>query len=334
MSRVALVIGSHGFIGGYVCQRLIEGGWEVVGVDSLNMYKPQQYMLYMRHFDVRQRTQLAGLSHFYRMDGSHAVEMARIIARHRPAIVLNLGGTPVADVCKQNIDEAVSSIYLLNAALLQALKEYDGLDRYVYVSSSMVYGDFDQASPSEDTPKRPKDPYGAIKLGGEYLVQSFHRQFKLPYVIIRPSAVYGPLDSNMRVTGIFMLNAHTGRPLRVHDETEQLDFTYVEDLAEGIVRALTRPEALNHTFNMTRGEGRTIGDLAREIQRQFPWTQIQYGAAAEHMQGLIRPMRGTLDISLAKRVLDYNPRYSLADGIAKYAEEWKSLHGESMAVVV
>jgi UDP-glucose 4-epimerase len=333
MAKVALVIGSHGFIGGYVSHRLIESGWDVIGVDSLSMYKPQQYMLFMRHFEVRHKTQLAGLRQFYRMDGSHSTEMARVIARHRPSIVLNLGGTSVADVCKQNIDEAVSSIYLLNASLLQSLKDYDALDRYVYVSSSMVYGDFEEQSPAEDTPKRPKDPYGAIKLGGEYLVQSFHRQFTLPYVIIRPSAVYGPLDSNMRVTGIFMLNAQMGRPLRVHDETEQLDFTYVEDLAEGIVQALTQPEALNQTFNMTRGEGRTIADLAREVQRHFPWIEVQYGAAAEHMQGLIRPTRGALDISKARQLLRYDPKHSLADGIAKYAHAWKILHGEAVAAV-
>jgi nucleoside-diphosphate-sugar epimerase len=333
MARVALVIGSHGFIGGYVCHRLIESGWEVIGVDSLSMYKPQQYALFMRHFDVRQRTQLAGLKEFYRMDGSHSTEMARVIARHRPSVVLNLGGTSVADVCKQNIDEAVSSIYLLNASLLQSLKEYDGLDRYVYVSSSMVYGDFEKPSPVEDTPKRPKDPYGAIKLGGEHLVQSFNRQFQLPYVIIRPSAVYGPLDSNMRVTGIFMLNAHRGKPLRVHDDSEQLDFTYVEDVADGIVRAMTRPEAVNEIFNMTRGEGRTIADLALEVQRHFPWVDVQYGAAAEHMQGLIRPMRGALNISKAKQLLGYDPHYSLAEGIARYAHEWKQLHGEAVAAV-
>ena len=157
--------------------------------------------------------------------------------RASPASWINLGGTPVADVCKVNIDEAVSSIYLLNCNILQALKEYDALDRYVYASSSMAYGDFPSEPPDEDSPKRPKDPYGAIKLGGEALVESFHRQFDLPFVIIRPSAVYGPLDSNMRVTGIFMLNAHLGKPLRVNNRSEQLDFTYVEDTADGIVRA-------------------------------------------------------------------------------------------------
>lgn len=323
----AVVIGSHGFIGGYVCRRLVDAGWQVVGVDNINVYKPRQYKLFIRHYDIRQQEQLSGLAEFCRMDASQGVEFGRLVAKHNPTVVINLGGTSVADVCKQNIDEAVSSIYLLNATVLQALKDSRTLDRYVYVSSSMVYGDFPHERPDEDAPKAPKDPYGAIKLGGELLVQSFNRQFDLPYVIVRPSAVYGPLDSNMRVTGIFMNNAQAGRPLRVNNAEEQLDFTFVEDTADGILLAATRPEALNEAFNITRGEGRTIADLAREIQRHFPGVPIQFGADAEHMQGLVRPNRGALNIDKARRLLGYDPKHSLADGIAKYAEAWRKIYG-------
>lgn len=327
MAQRALVIGSSGFIGGYVCERLVEDGWEVIGVDNINLYKPNQWKMFMRHFEIRQTRQLKGLSAFYRMDAAQGGEIAKVISTHKPNVVINLGGTSVADVCKVNIDEAVSSIYLLNCNVLQALKAHDALDRYVYASSSMIYGDFPSHPPDEDAGKRPKDPYGAIKLGGEYLIQSFHRQFDIPYVVIRPSAVYGPLDSNMRVTGIFMLNAHLGKPLRVNDRTEQLDFTYVTDTADGIVRASTRKEALNETFNITRGESRTIEELAVEVQKHFPGITIEYGAAPEHMQGLVRPNRGALNIDRARRKLAFSPRISLPEGISLYAQEWRAIYG-------
>lgn len=326
-ARTALVIGSHGFIGGYVCQRLLEAEWQVIGIDNINVYKPREYRLFIRHYDLRQQQQIGNITEFYRMDASQGTEFGRVIARHRPSVVINLGGTSVADVCKQNIDEAVSSIYLLNANVLQALKENPVVERYVYVSSSMVYGDFACDRPDEDAPTRPKDPYGAIKLGGELLVQSFHRQFDLPYAIVRPSAVYGPLDSNMRVTGIFMRNAHLGKPLRVNDPREQLDFTYVEDAADGIVLAATRHEALNETFNITRGEGRTIAELAEEVRLHFAAVSIQHGGDAEHMEGLVRPIRGALSIDKARRLLGYCPKYSLADGIRRYAQAWKAIYG-------
>src|SRR5262245_35408408 len=121
MSKRALVIGSSGFIGGYVCERLVAEGWEVVGIDNINLYKPNQWKMFMRHFEIRQNKQLKGLSAFYRMDGAQGVELVKIIQKHKPNVVINLGGTSVADVCKVNIDEAVSSIYMLNCNILQAL---------------------------------------------------------------------------------------------------------------------------------------------------------------------------------------------------------------------
>jgi len=326
-NKTILVVGSHGFIGGYVCNLLINAGWDVIGVDSINMYKPQNWYLFFKHFETRQKKLMQGIKFFYRMDASSPVEISTVIKEHKPNIVLNLGGTAVADVCKQNVHEAVSSIYLLNANLLQALRSCDSLERYIYASSSMVFGDFPNFAPNEDYPKKPKDPYGAIKLGGEYLIQSFHEQFDMPYAIIRPSAVYGPLDSNGRVTGIFIKNAHSGQPLNVNNPLELLDFTYVEDLAMGIFLACEKKEATNQIFNMTRGEARTIKDLAIEIQKHFPNIQIKYGAPAQHMEGLVRPNRGALDISKARNLLGFNPSTNLDEGIENYARNWREIFG-------
>jgi nucleoside-diphosphate-sugar epimerase len=326
-NKTILVVGSHGFIGGYVCNLLINAGWDVVGVDSINMYKPQNWQLFFKHFEVRQKNLMIGLKHFYRMDASSPVEISTVIKEHKPNVVLNLGGTAVADVCKQNIHEAVSSIYLLNATLLQALRSCDSLERYIYASSSMVFGDFPSFAPNEEYPKNPIDPYGAIKLGGEHLIQSFHNQFGLPYAVIRPSAVYGPLDSNGRVTGIFMKNAHLGQSLNVNDSLEQLDFTYVEDLAMGFFLACEKNEATNQVFNMTRGDARTIKDLAIEIKNHFPNIEIKYGAPAQHMEGLVRPNRGSLDISKARKILGFNPSTTLEKGIEIYAQKWREIFG-------
>lgn len=322
-----LIVGCCGFIGGYVSSRFCKEGWEVVGIDNINLYKPDRWKLFVRHFELRQEQQLAGLQKFHRLDVTHIHELSNVIDQVSPEVVLNVGGASVADVCKNNIEEAVSSIYLGNANLLQILKNHKSLERYVYISSSMTYGDFGSEPPREDSVMKPKDPYGAIKLGGEFLIHSFQRQFGVPSVIIRPSAVYGPLDSNMRVTGIFMLNAHLGRPLQVSDPGEQLDFTYVEDIVEGIWLACTRPEALNETFNLTRGEGRTIQALAQEVQKHFPGVTIRQGAPAEHMAGLSRPSRGALSIEKARSLLGFQPRYSLEQGIAAYAEEWRKIFG-------
>lgn len=325
--RCVVIIGSHGFIGGYLCHRFSQAGWEVIGVDAINMYKPGAYQLWLRHYDLRQKNQLSKLLAFYRTDCVHHSEISRIIRKHKPRIVINLGGTSVADVCKQNSEEAVRTIYQLNSYVLEAVKDYGELDRYVFVSSSMTYGDFSVDRPDEDAVKKPKDPYGAIKLGAELLVESFSRQFGINYTIVRPSAVYGPLDSNMRVTGIFMRNAHLGKPLHVNDVHERLDFTYVEDTTEGLFLAATEANAENETFNITRGEGRTILELAQAIQKCIPGVQIETQGETEFMEGLIRPARGALNIDKAREKIGYSPRYSLEEGVAKYAQAWREIYG-------
>ena len=159
-------------------------------------------------------------------------------------------------------------------------------------------------------------------------MRSCSAQFDLPFTIIRPSAVYGPLDSNMRVSGIFMLNAHKGMPLRVNDVSEALDFTYVEDAAAGFQLAALHPNGRNETFNITRGEGQTIETLALEIQKHFPGTEIEYGASAEHMEGLERPTRGALSIEKAENLLGYSPKFTLSQGVEVYARRWKEMFGD------
>ena len=320
-----LIIGSHGFIGGYLCNKFLREGWEVIGVDNVNMYKPNHWELFVKHFEIRQKTQLVGLTSFYRFDVSQASELDKVLKEFEPTIVINLASVSVADVCLNNIQEAVTSIYNLNANVLSYLQSSKFLKRYVYVSSSMVYGDFVRGNPTEDHPKNPKDPYGAIKLGGEFLVESFGRQFNLPYTIIRPSAVYGPLDSNMRVTGIFFWNASHGKNLVVGSSEELLDFTYVEDLVDGIYSAATLESGRNEIFNLTRWEGRKILDLATLVSKEFNNVKIVLNDSGEHMPGLLRPIRGGLSIEKARKLLGYNPKVSLEEGIIKYAKSWKEI---------
>jgi len=324
-----LIAGSHGFIGGYLSHFFADKGWEVIGVDKVTLYKPAQYELFLKHYEIREKTQLKGLKAFYRLDCCYGAQLARIIQKHKPDIIINLASVSAADVCKKNTEEAVESIYQLNANMLETIKDYKNLQRYVFISSSMVYGDFQSEKPDEEVPKFPKDPYGATKLGAEFLIQAFQHQFNISFSIVRPSAVYGPLDSNMRVTGIFMRNAHLGKPLKINDVNERLDFTYVDDVVQGIFLAATHPKAENQVFNITRGEGRTILEFAQEIIKHYPNVKIEIGDQSEHMEGLVRPMRGALGIDKAKKLLGYRPKYSIAKGVEKYVREWKKIYGDT-----
>ena len=117
-------------------------------------------------------------------------------------------------------------------------------------------GDFLRTPAGEDHPTSPKDIYGGLKLCGEIVTRTFAQRYDLDFAIVRPSAVYGPTDNNSCVISVFLENALAGRPLQVFGVNTVLDFTYVTDTADGIVRAALHPAASMQTFNITRGMGR------------------------------------------------------------------------------
>ena len=177
----------------------------------------------------------------------------------------------------------------------------------------MVYGDFQTTPCPEDHPRNPKNAYGGCKLAAEIMTTTFARQFRIPYVIIRPSAVYGPTDANRRVVQMFVERALLGQPMILHNGgSATLDFTHVEDLAAGFVLATFADRAVGETFNITRGEGRSLKELALIIKKHVPQAQIVSRSYADE-----RPRRGALDIAKARELLDYEPRYCLEDGIAR-----------------
>ena len=146
----------------------------------------------------------------------------------------------------------------------------------------------------------------------------FSKQYGIKYTIIRPSAVYGPTDVNRRVTQIFIENALKGKPLVLHNGgTSKLDFSYVEDVAEGFVLALKSSKAENETFNITMGEGRSLKELANIIKSNIPLAKIEYKEAPKEEK---RPERGALDIAKARKLLGYTPKYSLEEGMKKYID--------------
>jgi len=322
----ALVIGSHGFIGSRVVSRLLDEGATIYGIDSLSIYKPENLNQYYKNLMIRHEDVHSKLIKFKRAFVSDPQQITEIDKEFKPTHIINCAGISVADVCAKSITEAVSSIYLLNSSILQGVKDSNTLERYIYLSSSMIYGDFEVESPSENFLPNPKDPYGAIKLGGESLIKSFNRQWGLPFTIVRPSAVYGPLDSNLRVTGIFMSNASNGKPLIVADKNESLDFTFIEDTVSGIVSSINSSKAQNQTYNISRGEARTILKLAEIIAGYFPGVEIEVRDSVEFMEGLARPKRGALDISKARQELSFNPVYNLEKGIEKYVEFWQNTY--------
>lgn len=246
--------------------------------------------------------------------------------KHKPDIIIHLAALSIAGISAENPTEARINIFDNTMVVLDVLKEITfPYERFVYVSSSMVYGNFlrDNAGAiipaKEEQQCNPIDIYGAMKLSCEHLVKAYHYKFGIPYTIIRPSAVYGHTDCNQRVTEIFLSNALHGKELLLDNKgTHQLDFTYIDDLVEGFILALNSKLSINDTFNLSGGKGWSINQLADVICKLIPGTTIRRIEAVPY-----RPNRGALNISKANTCFGYSPKYDLEKGMKIYCEQFK-----------
>jgi nucleoside-diphosphate-sugar epimerase len=198
------------------------------------------------------------------------------------------------------------------------------LERFVFLSSSMVYGNFMTESVDEDHPLNPIGIYGALKLSGEKIVIAYNQVFDLPYTIIRPSALYGARCVSRRVGQVYIETALQGGALRVDgDGDERIDFTYIDDLVAGICAAIASPAAKNEIFNLTNGAARSIKDLVGVIREYFPKIEIEHVRRDNLM-----PFRGTLAVDKATRLFGYMPKNPIEVGFPKYIQWYREFTGK------
>lgn len=310
------ITGGTGFIGSYTARRLLGEGHEVLLYDSFTAFVSPFQVNYAANLHRRIPESERELLRIVRGDVRHRGFLGRALDEFRPTRVIHLAALPIADLSNRFSEEALENNLVATVTLLDAVHDRPELRRFVYTSSSMVYGDFRYTPADEDHPKAPKDLYGGSKLAGEVMVEAYGRRFGMPYTIIRPSAVYGPTDVNRRVTQIFVENALRGKPLILHNGGKsKLDFTHVEDVADGFVRATFSEKAEGRTYNVTRGRGRALRELAEVVARSVPGTVLE-----EREAEVFRPERGSLSIERARSELGFEPKRDLEDGIPPYVD--------------
>lgn len=231
-----------------------------------------------------------------------------------------MAALPLAKLPNLNTEEAregsVDSTSFLLETIGQIKLESDYLPkRFIYASSSMVYGDLEDSEFSEESKTNPKEIYGIMKLAGEVITKGLGEFFGIPYSIIRPSAVYGPTDMNRRVTQIFVEKAMLGQSITVQGHDEKLDFTHVKDVANGFVLAAIENKGINEIFNITHGSAHTLLDFIDCLKANFP--DLDYMITE---RDAFRPKRGTLSINKANDLIGYSPQYTLKKGIDEYIE--------------
>jgi nucleoside-diphosphate-sugar epimerase len=304
-----LVTGGMGLIGHNVVQRLEAKEHEVVIVDIMTNYGiiPQAELEYL--LDER-RKKIKTLD-IYRTDISDAEAFDRVVANHKPDVIIHMASFPRQKVVNANPAWGARVMMEGFINVCESAKKHS-VERVVYISSSMVYGDFEDQV-LEDAECRPIGQYGIMKLCGEDLVKDYHRRGCFDYAIIRPSAVYGPLDVEDRVVAKFMLAAMRGSTLNVNGANETLDFTYVDDAADGIVAAATRIMSANKTFNITKSHSVSLLEAAEMIVKI-----VGKGAIEVKDKDADFPSRGALNIDRAKTILGYDPKVDVEQGFENY----------------
>lgn len=323
----AYITGGAGLIGSQVARCLLEKNLvdKVVLLDHFGRYVDslqESFVDYrrLRFKGIEDRISLE------RGDGTSYSVIYHTLKTHQPRFIFHLAALPLAKLPNLDPAEAQQGSIATTATIIEAVSRlkqdgYPGPERFVYASSSMVYGDFQSNVATEEHPTNPKEIYGTMKLAGEIVTRGLCQFYGIPFTIVRPSAVYGPTDMNRRVTQIFIEKALLGQKLSVQGKDEALDFSYVKDVANGFVLAATRAEGAGETFNITLGRAHTLLDFVLCLKKHFP--DLQHEVTE---RDAFRPKRGTLSIDKARRLLGYEPEYGLQRGVDEYVAFVRAHH--------
>ena len=305
-----LVTGGAGFIGSHLAQALLARGETVRIADDLSTGKASNLAV---------------------LDGAAEVLTGDLadIAFARAAVDgvdLVLHQAAIPSVPRSVADPLTSHRANLDATLALLVAARDaGVRRLVYAGSSSAYGDTPDLPKHEDMVPRPMSPYALQKLVGEQYLQLFTALYGLETVTIRYFNVFGPRqDPSSPYSGVialFITRLLAGEPpVITGDGGQTRDFTYVDNIVEGVLRAAVRPEAAGQVINVATGRRISIKELAQTLLRLFdsPLTPVYIESRAGDVRDSLA------DLSRARELLDYEPHVSFEDGLRATVEWYRS----------
>jgi nucleoside-diphosphate-sugar epimerase len=296
-----LVTGATGFIGSHLTRRLVREGAEVHAVTStVSSVYP------VRLLDVRDDLRLHGAN----LNDRGALDV--LVAESKPRLVFHLGAYTHVGKSWTRIDECIQTNVQGTVNLLQALDRSD-YERFVYTSSSEVYGDIPVPF-REDASVRPISPYSVSKYSGEVFCRMLHQGRGWPIVTVRPFNGYGPAQSPDRVVPEIIVKALRKEELAMTQGRQTREFNYVEDLVDGFLKAGLTPGVEGEVFNIGGGEEIAMRDLATTIlDLMGNPIKADIGALPERPTE-IWSMRS--DVTKARERLGLAPARPLREGLA------------------
>ncbi len=310
-----LVTGCAGFIGSHLSEHLLKDGHDVLGVDSFTDYYP-------RSFKERNLDPIRSEPGFTLHEGDLANLPLERLLQGVDTVFHQAAQAGVRASWGSQFSVYTQLNVLATQQLLEACRHCTTLRRFVYASSSSVYGNAQTLPVSEDVTPQPVSPYGVTKLAGEHLSLLYHTNFGLPTVALRYFTVYGARQRPDMAFHRFIHAAFAGEPITVHEDGRQTrDCTHVSDVINANVLAGVRDAAIGHVYNIAGGSRVTIRHVLSVLEgvlgRKF---RISYVSA---QAGDVRDTYA--DISAAERDLAYAPKTSIEVGLRDEVDWYKDL---------
>jgi UDP-glucuronate 4-epimerase len=310
-----LVTGGAGFIGSHLCDRLLREGREVVCLDAFDNFYPREVKL--RNIASMKSEERY---HLYEGDIRDPALLEDLFGHHSLDAVIHLaaraGVRPSLEMPRLYADVNVTG----TTTLLEHCRSFK-VQRFVFGSSSSVYGNSDEVPFTEASPAaEPVSPYAASKRAGELLSYTYHHLYGMDISCLRFFTVYGPRQRPEMAIHKFTRLIDQGQEVPLFgDGSSARDYTYVDDVVEGILAALERSRGFQ-VFNLGRSEVIPLRDLVRHIEAALG--KKAQTATQSEQPGDVR--QTFADLSKARKLLGYQPRVGIQEGIGKFVEWYRS----------
>jgi UDP-glucuronate 4-epimerase len=325
MSRTdpVLVTGAAGFIGHATAHRLLERGERVIGIDIVNdYYDPALKEARLATFEGRNTFA------FQRMDIADAEGVAQIVRDNGVRRIVHLAAQAGVRYSLENPFAYERSNLAGHLSLLEASRHADGFEHLVYASSSSVYGDrpMGDSGFSEDEPATaPVSLYAATKRACELMSQSYASLYGFPQTGLRFFTVYGPWGRPDMAYFSFTQKIMRGEPIEVYGEGRMArDFTYIDDIVDGIIGALDHVPAQGEHRVLNIGDSRPVG-----LMTMIEALEAALGCKAEKIMRPMQPGDVTAtyaDVSKLNALTGYHPQVMLEDGLERFARWYRDFY--------
>jgi nucleoside-diphosphate-sugar epimerase len=332
-----VITGGAGFIGHHLALALTKQGAKVDVIDSLSVNNLNVFLstsdviqnrsLYLHLIQERLHLLEQSGIQVHVMDARDYHTLSPLLNSLEPDVLIHLAAVAHANVANKDPYSTFDHSLRTLENSLDSVRSRG--THFIYFSSSMVYGNFATGEVEETTVCDPLGVYGALKFSGEKMVIAYGQAFDMPYTIIRPSALYGERCVSRRVGQVFIESAIQGIDVTVTgDGEDRLDFTYVEDVAQGISKCIGTDASRGEIFNLTFGDSRSINQMVEILRRYFPDVNV-----TTVKKDKLTPDRGTLSVDKARKLIGYEPQFPLEVGFPRYIEWYRNLFARNDTLI-